>query len=364
MKRATLYFVILTLLLALAGCRAPAAPLYDTAPAAANQKVYFNGTRAARVLQEGNTLFFDLQELAALLNGQFTQTPGTTLHTASLTVGNITLNYAAGAELPGDRLKAFYTGEAWFGPMENLPELLGYHPFTDAEAEATYYTLYPLAEELPKGVSVPTLMYHAVSDTCWGIESLFVSPKNMEQQLQYLTENGYTPIWFEDLGRADEFEKPVLLTFDDGYEDNYTDLFPLLKKYNVKATIFMITGSLGEPYYLNTQQLQEMAASGLVSFQSHTISHPYLSELTEEQLQTELLGSKRELAKLTGKEPFVLCYPTGKYSAASLAATRQHYQFGLLMSGKTYQTGQDPLKITRKYISRSTDLETFKNMIR
>ncbi len=251
------------------------------------------------------------------------------------------------------------TAEGRYLPIGDLLE--GYHPFADGDR--TYYTAYPKAEEIPQGVKVPTLMYHAVSDDLWGIASLFVRPAELEKQLQYLIENGYTPIHFEDLGRVDTIEKPILLTFDDGYQDNYTELFPLLKKYNVKATVFMIMGSVGQEHYLTREQIIEMDQSGLVSFQSHTMTHEFLSTRTAEQLEEELYQSKLELARIIGKESFVLCYPTGKYSEQSLAATADHYEFGLLMSGPTYVTGSDPFKITRKYISRSTDLDSFKSMI-
>ena len=71
-------------------------------------------------------------------------------------------------------------------------------------------------------------MYHAVSDNMWGIDELFVSPASMEEQLRYLVDNGYEPIWFSDLAELEQYEKPVILTFDDGYDDNYTELLPLL----------------------------------------------------------------------------------------------------------------------------------------
>lgn len=88
------------------------------------------------------------------------------------------------------------------------------------------------------GRQVPVLMYHAVGDDCWGEEHLFVRPAELEQQLQYLSENGYETIFFEDLAHLERYEKPVILTFDDGYDDNYTLLLPLLQKYHMKATIF------------------------------------------------------------------------------------------------------------------------------
>lgn len=64
----------------------------------------------------------------------------------------------------------------------------------------------------------------------------------MRQQLQYLWDNGYEPIFFSDLTHLEDYDKPVLLTFDDGYIGNYTELYPLLQEYNMKATIFISTG--------------------------------------------------------------------------------------------------------------------------
>ncbi len=292
--------------------------------------------------------------------------------TGEITLGGVALSgiYSDGEReyLKGDDVTfsflpagSLHTEEGYFLPLEDcIPE--GYHPYK--VGERTYYTAYPLAKEIPEGYEVPTLMYHCVADECWSsITELFVKPSELEKQLQWLQEEGYTPIHFEDLGRVDEIEKPILLTFDDGYLDNYTELFPLLKKYNVKATVFMIMGSVGGWNYLTADQIKEMDASGLVSFQSHTVTHEFLSTRTAEQLEYELSESKRMLAEITGKESFVLCYPTGKYSEESLEATAEHYQFGLLMSGKTYETGENPLKITRKYIARSTTLEQYKDMI-
>jgi peptidoglycan/xylan/chitin deacetylase (PgdA/CDA1 family) len=206
-------------------------------------------------------------------------------------------------------------------------------------------------------------MYHAVSDNCWGIAQLFVSPAEMDKQLQWLKEEGYTTIHFEDLGRVDEIEKPVLLTFDDGYLDNYSELFPLLKKHNAKATIFMITGSTGSWNHFTKEQAKEMDESGLVSLQSHTVTHEKISTLSQEQLEYELAESKKMLAEMIGKESFVLCYPYGDFSESTLLPTAEHYQFALKMSGKTFETGDPSLKIARKYVKRSTTLEEFKEMV-
>ena len=89
----------------------------------------------------------------------------------------------------------------------------------------------PEASSGESAQAVPVFMYHAVSDDVWGVEHLFVSPSEMEKQLAFLQENGYSTIWFEDLEHVGDYEKPVILTFDDGYDDNYSELYPLLQKY-------------------------------------------------------------------------------------------------------------------------------------
>ena len=164
---------------------------------------------------------------------------------------------------------------------------------------------------------------------------------------------------FEDLDRIGEIEKPVMLTFDDGYDDNYTELFPLLKKYNVKATIFVIVNDIGKRHKLTEAQIREMSDSGLVSIQSHTMSHGYLDEMYSERLHWEHYNSMLKLTRITGKQPFVLCYPTGRSTGASRAITAQYYEYGLCMGGPCFVTGDSPYYICRYYVPRGLPLSTF-----
>lgn len=213
--------------------------------------------------------------------------------------------------------------------------------------------------EIPEGYSVPTLMYHGVTNDLWGMTDLFVKPESMEELLRYLTENGYTTIWFEDLPHVDEIEKPVILTFDDGYMDNYTELYPILQKYNAKATIFVVTGTIDyNPRSLTSAQIKEMSQSGLVSIQSHTATHPYLKGQGREEQEWELVQSKLDLAAITGKEPTVICYPSGSYDEVTLELAKEHYCMGIDMNGLMYVTGEDPYQVERFYISRRDTLGT------
>ena len=159
--------------------------------------------------------------------------------------------------------------------------------------------------EIPEGWNVPVLMYHAVGDEIWGYSDLFVSAASMEEQLQYLQENGYEAIWFSDLAHIEDYEKPVILTFDDGYDDNYTVLYPLLEKYQTKVTIFVIGNAMGSTHKMTQEQVYEMAASGLVGIQSHTYTHGNLSAMDEAALRQEMERSNAALAAATGQIPYV-----------------------------------------------------------
>lgn len=228
----------------------------------------------------------------------------------------------------------------------------------------TYFTPSARSFEIPENVNVPVLMYHAVSDDCWGIEELFVSPSDMEDQLRYISENGYDAIWFEDLAHVEDYEKPIILTFDDGYDDNYTELFPLLQKYNIKATIFVIGNAPDVVQHkMTSAQIRELSDSGLVSIQSHSYTHVDMDTLDEDGTEYEMSESRDAITRITGKVPTVLCYPTGKYNDATLSLIDDYYQFGIKMVGGLYNTSDDPHLVNRYYISRYTSLSTFANYL-
>ena len=245
-------------------------------------------------------------------------------------------------------------------PFEELISALAYPEYVDEETGVTYYTPSARPFEIPEGVDVPVLMYHAVSDDLWGIDELFVSPEDMEEQLAYLVENDFDPIWFEDLAHVEDYDKPVILTFDDGYDDNYLNLFPLLEKYQVKVTIFVIGNAPGViEHKMNPEQIRELSDSGLVSIQSHSYTHADMDTLDAEETEYEMAESKRAITRITGKEPYVLCYPTGKYNDYTLEYAPKYFLFGLKMTGGQYNTSDDPYRVSRYYVSRFYGLSTF-----
>ena len=194
---------------------------------------------------------------------------------------------------------------------------------------------------------VPILMYHHLSEDVTNSE--MVSPEQFEAQIRALAEAGYTGISFDELQayvlRSEPLpEKPVVITFDDGYRSNYTLAYPILQKYGMKATIFAIGVSFGTDHYKDTDyaitphfgadEAAEMTASGLISIQSHTYDMhqwpPYETGLAVRENILQLPGESEEsyvqaltedftrsralLEGATGQPVDVLAYPAGQYS--------------------------------------------------
>jgi peptidoglycan/xylan/chitin deacetylase (PgdA/CDA1 family) len=215
------------------------------------------------------------------------------------------------------------------------------------------------------GRRIPILMYHAIADKpTTSLTNLFLRPAELEAQLQYIAENGYQSITFEDLDNIDAYSKPIMLTFDDGYKDNYTILFPLLKKYGIRATIFVVTNTVWSEGRVSVEDIAEMSASGLVSIQSHTKNHNMLTMLGREALYDELSSSKDYLEKLTGKPVMALCYPEGAYNKMVQAAVAEYYSFAVLNSGGMFFCGGNTMAMNRIRISRGLSLGSFAAMIK
>ena len=137
--------------------------------------------------------------------------------------------------------------------------------------------------------------------------SLTIPPDLFEKQLQTITENNIPTYFVRDIpdiftGDKEYIADPsVILTFDDGYQDFYTVVFPLLKKYNVKATVYVINRFLDWKDFLTTKQLKELSESSLVEIGAHTLNHAYLKSISKKIAVYQIVESKRELEELLGK---------------------------------------------------------------
>lgn len=177
---------------------------------------------------------------------------------------------------------------------------------------------------------VPVLMYHYVSKSPAGSDiyrrDLSVTPERFAEQMRSLRDAGYTTVTLDDLLYALTLgrplpEKPIVLTFDDGYSDNYENAFPILRELGFVATFFIMTDLVtdGAAGYLTWPQVEEMAAAGQ-RFGSHgRQDHRSLSGRSLDYLVWVALGSKEAIEEHLGYHPRWVAYPSGEYDDQTIA---------------------------------------------
>lgn len=165
---------------------------------------------------------------------------------------------------------------------------------------------------------VPVLNYHEVEDNAHN--PLALSVKDFDEQMAYLHRNGYHAITPDELlsfvqHGTDLPDKPILITFDDGYRNVYTNAYPILMKYHYTAITFLITDEVGRnDWYLNWDQVKEMKDKGFV-FGSHTLSHVVLTQLSPEDAIDQLKKSKEGIEWRLDAPAKYFAYPTGAYNS-------------------------------------------------
>ncbi|MCY6959384.1 polysaccharide deacetylase family protein [Clostridium brassicae] len=211
--------------------------------------------------------------------------------------------------------------------------------------------------------NIPVLMYHSIR--LKKDNPLMVSPKKLDEQMKYLKDNGYYTLSLDELydyfskGKAIP-KKCVVLTFDDGYVDNYTNLYPILKKYRFKGTIFVITGTIdNEKPFLTSSQLKELDSTCL-DIQSHTVAHENLPKLSYRNQVKTLKNSKNFLEKKLNKKVRYLAYPYGKFNKSTIkAAEEAGYLMAFTTTGKWSNKSNNLFRLNRVYINGFFDLNTF-----
>ena len=219
-------------------------------------------------------------------------------------------------------------------------------------------------------VAVPILMYHYISvpptDADVYRRDLSVTPGRFREQLQYLAANGYHGVSLYDVNLALRWgmplpEKPVVLTFDDGYRDAYTEAFPLLQEFGFTGTFFVVTSRLdeGHPDYLTWAQAQEMAAAGM-SIESHTKDHPSLAGRDTAFLFYQIQGSLESIEAHTGQRPRMFCYPSGRWDESVLEILDELGVWSAVVTEGGIEHTLDAVRLLRRVrISGDTDLATF-----
>jgi peptidoglycan/xylan/chitin deacetylase (PgdA/CDA1 family) len=218
------------------------------------------------------------------------------------------------------------------------------------------------------GYFAPILTFHHVAFVPANIDKvgrgLYVNPVYFEQVLIELKKNNYQTVFASEIeSYLAKGQRPprnwVALTFDDGYEDFYTNVLPLLKKYNTKASLYIITSRFSGDY-LTRDQVKEIDQTNLVEIGSHTVSHPQLAWLSPVKQQRELKESKADLERLLKKNILSICYPSGSYNQETeMLAKQVGYQYGFTYNHRPWRDTKDAFSIDRVSIWQGMDVIKF-----
>lgn len=213
------------------------------------------------------------------------------------------------------------------------------------------------------GNGIPVLLYHHVNDG-GDMPELTTTPAEFDRQMAALKAAGFEAITLDELlaymrGEAVRLpDRPIALTFDDGYADNYEYAFPILKKYGYKAAIFMVGINFDREGRLSAGQVREMAAGGF-TVGGHSMTHPDLTSLSGAALRAEVAGSKARAERVTGREARYFAYPGGFYDLATVeeAAAAGYAGAFTTLTGLNRPGGRDAYLLRRIPVFGFTDFD-------
>jgi len=225
--------------------------------------------------------------------------------------------------------------------------------------------------ETPRETRVPIVVYHSVRPHIKG-ESEYqdvydITPELLEKQLEYLRENNFTTITFKML--ADYFDnkislpkKPVILSFDDSWHNQYEYAFPVLKEFNATGTFFVFTNSLNHGNHMTLSEVKELRDAGM-EIGSHTKTHPYLDEVVDpDALKNEVANSKEILRLDLGVMIDTFAYPFGEHASSSIEAVkRAGYRTGRTLQKGTLQKESE--RYTLPAFLTTDDIRDFIRMV-
>lgn len=224
-------------------------------------------------------------------------------------------------------------------------------------------------------IKLPILMYHAIHDMAPSEAAnagLIVSPVTFESHLKALKEAGYYTLSPDEAYKAltenvlPENKKIIWLTFDDSLKDFYTQAYPILQKYQMKATNNVITGFVqaGREDILTMEEIKEMKQNGM-SFEDHTVNHPDLSVSSPDAQNSELQDSKQFLDSNLSQTTTTVAYPSGRYSETTMQiAEKLGYKMGLTTNNGLASLSNGLLSLNRVRVNPTTTAQSLLDEIR
>ncbi len=214
------------------------------------------------------------------------------------------------------------------------PEQAAVQPLPQEELipfpEEKVLALHPLKLREKGTPRITAVCYHEVLEDAKDIYA--VSPQSFRRHLREFKLSGYSFIGLKDLKEYRDAgrplpPKPLFISFDDGYLNNYTQAYPILREEGAKATFFVVSGNMEHKNRMTFAQMREMAAHGM-EFGSHTLQHEKLTGMSDKELEQEIVTSKELLEAKLRLPVYGIAYPCGYASPAAMRLVQQHYRLG------------------------------------
>ena len=230
---------------------------------------------------------------------------------------------------------------------------------------------------------VPVIMYHRVINNSEdeGVHGTYIYENIFREHMQYLKDKNYTVITFKDLdkiswrNRFEKDKKYIILTFDDGYKDNLKNALPILKKYNMKMVLFLITSETYNKWdtdvenrekekkfnLMTKEEVKELIASDLVEIGGHTTKHLDMPNVDLKTIEEDLNISNKIIEEITGYKPISFAYPWGRSTKESRDIVKKvGYKFAVSTEDGPACFSDDLFEIVRVGIYSDDDIEKFK----
>ncbi len=227
-------------------------------------------------------------------------------------------------------------------------------------------------------IPVPILLYHSIAENADPrFKPWIVSPKAFACQMAYLSDHQYTPLTVTQFVKAKQLpERPVLITFDDGFADFYSHALPVLQCLNLTATLYITTSFIGgssrwlssdgegQRLMLNWDQVDEINRSGIVEIGSHSRSHLQLDIIPIALAEQEILSSKVVLEDHLGCKVESFAYPHGYHDQKVKNIVQQSgYLSACAVKNAMSKTGDDPFALARMFVLSGMDVNAFEKLL-
>lgn len=225
-------------------------------------------------------------------------------------------------------------------------------------------------------MNIPVLMYHAVS---WEKSLITISPDLFRRQMEWLYEQGYHAIPLSQLidnlnKQTDPPNDSIVLTFDDGFAGLFDNVFPILVEYGFSGTIFLVSGYCGRSNdwpgqpsnipimpLLDWDQIREMDEYG-IEFGAHTVTHPMLDQLDNDEICTEIIHSKSQIETQLSHEICTFAYPYGRFNNYVKDVLKSEFVGACTTRIGLVSNDSDPYEINRVDINYVKNHWIFRNI--